>query len=306
MVIAAVLQRRTPLALGNVMGSTISNTLGAFSLGLLFHSGPTQFDRTAKVYTGFLFFITSVVVGLSYLGWLNRVSGGILIAIFVLYIASIGYAIYRGVSIPLEESDSDSDSEISDGEDHHHDHDHLATTSETSPLLNNSQPTVLSDESATQGTRRDRSLAYHVFQLILGFASLSISGYILSHSASSIADSLNLSGTIVGITILSFATTLPEKLVAVLSGSHGHGGIMVASTAGSNIFLLTLCMGVIAVTGVPENRVDGFAIFELAVTWISSAFLFLIVMLGLGRLAGVVLIAAYVAFLALEFTVYRR
>jgi Ca2+/Na+ antiporter len=285
------------------MGSTISNILGAFSLGLLFRSGPVQFDRTAKVYTGFLFLITTVVVALSYLGWLNRVSGGILIAIFVAYIASIGYAIYRGVSIPLDESDSDSDSDISD-EDHHHDN--LAATSETSPLLNNSQPTTVTGEPATW-TRRRRSLVYHVVQLILGFASLSISGYILSHSASSIADSLSLSGTVVGITILSFATTLPEKLVAVLSGSRGHGGIMIASTAGSNIFLLTLCMGVIVVTGVPEDHVDDrFAVFELAVTWVSSALLFLIVMLGLGRPAGVVLIAAYVAFLVLEFTVYRR
>ncbi|OQD95778.1 hypothetical protein PENVUL_c102G02240 [Penicillium vulpinum] len=38
-VVAAILQGRTPLALGNVMGSTISNILGAFSLGLLCYPG---------------------------------------------------------------------------------------------------------------------------------------------------------------------------------------------------------------------------------------------------------------------------
>ncbi|CRG90520.1 histone-lysine N-methyltransferase SUV420H [Talaromyces islandicus] len=306
-VIAAVLQHQRPLALGNVLGSSISNILGAFSLGLLFSSGH-QFDRTAKVYTGILFCITTVVVALSYLGWLNRVSGGFLIGIFVVYVASIGYAIYRGVAIPLDESDSDSDSDNEDVVDRSHGRDHNPTvTSETSPLLHNGQTT--SSESATQ-TRRSRSLAYHICQLVLGLLVLSISGYILSHSASSIADSLGLSGTVVGLTILSFATTLPEKLVAVLSSSRGHSGVMVASTAGSNIFLLTLCMGVIAVADTAENNPgdvhNGFAIFELAVTWVSSALLFLIVMLGLGRPAGVILIAAYVAFLVLEFTVYRR
>jgi Ca2+/Na+ antiporter len=304
-----VLQHRTPLALGNVLGSSISNTLGAFSLGLLFTSGH-QFDRIAKVYTGVLFGVTTVVVALSYLGWLNKVSGGILIAVFVVYVASIGYAIYRGVAIPLDDSDSDSDSDDEDGASHGHNHDNnRVVTSETSPLLDNGQPTVFSDELSATRTRRSRSLAYHICQLVLGLASLSISGYILSHSASSIADSLGLSGTLVGITILSFATTLPEKLVAVLSGSRGHSGVMVASTAGSNIFLLTLCMGVIAVSGTSESHPDvrnGFAVFELAVTWASSALLFLIVMLGLGRPAGVVLIAAYVAFFVLEFTVYRR
>lgn len=295
-----MLQHRTPLALGNVLGSSISNILGAFSLGLLFGANH-EFDRTAKIYTAFLFGVTTVVVALSYFGWLNRLAGGILIAVFGVYVASIGFAIYRGVAIPLGEEDSESESDSdSDGEDDAQIHD--AATSETSPLLPNT--TVL--ESATQ-TRRRRSLAYHIYQLVLGFASLSVSGYILSHSASSIADSFGLSGTVVGLTILSFATTLPEKLVAVLSGSRGHAGVMVASTAGSNIFLLTLCMGVIAVSGTAEeNSRDGFAVFELGVAWVSSALLFGIVMMGLGRPAGVVLIAAYVAFLVLEFTVYRR
>lgn len=235
MVVAAILQHRSPLALGNAMGSTISNTLGAFSLGLLFYPQGLEFDRSAKLYSALLFIVTTLFVVLAFFNLLSQIVGSVLIAIFGLYIVSTIYAICKVVASPPELSDSDSD-----GESVNH-----APFSETSPLIENEH----APSSTNQKRRRSRSLPYHTFQLILGFISLSMSGYILSHSAVTIADSLHLSGTVFGLTVVSFATTLPEKLVAIVSGSRGHGGIVAATTAGSNIFLLTLCVGVIAVAG---------------------------------------------------------
>jgi Ca2+/Na+ antiporter len=105
---------------------------------------------------------------------------------------------------------------------------------------------------------------------------------------------------------LSFATTLPEKLVAVISGARGHGGIVVASTAGSNIFLLTLCLGITFVAGNQEELAGSVIPFELLVTWASSALFVPIVFLGSRRWVGGPLLALYVVFIVLEFTVYRR
>lgn len=300
MVIAAILQHRSPLALGNVMGSTISNILGAFSLGLIFYPQGLEFDRSAKIYSVLLLGVTTLFVLLAFFDQLNRIVGGILIAIFVFYIVSILYAIYQGVASPPELSDSDSDEETSDSE--VDEPVHNAPTSETSPLLEDQNRPLSTDK----GGQKTRSLTYHIFQLILGFISLSLSGYILSHSAISIAESLHLSGTVFGLTVVSFATTLPEKLVAILSGSRGHGGIMVATTAGSNIFLLTLCVGVVAVCGYQAQVTDSFVLFELVAVWVSSLAFCAVVFLGLGRNAGLVLMAGYILFLCLEFTVYRR
>jgi Ca2+/Na+ antiporter len=295
-VIASVLQHKTPLALGNVMGSTISNVLGAFSLGLLVHpGGRIEFDRSARMYTTFLLLVTTVFVLLAYFGALNQIAGGVLIAVFAIYLASVGYAIYQGIMEPPEDSDSDSD----DGDDSRQ----HGAVSETSPLLGDPENAVPVVHTEKHGSR---SLAYHISQLIMGLVALTLSGYILSHSAATIAESLHLSGTVIGITVLSFATTLPEKLVAILSGSRGHSGIVVANTAGSNIFLLTLCIGIVAVAGMPEHGADDVVVFELAVTWLSSALLWLVVFLRPSRLGGVVLLALYVAFLVLELTVYRR
>ncbi|RJE20244.1 Sodium/calcium exchanger protein [Aspergillus sclerotialis] len=299
-VVAAILQHRSPLALGNVMGSTISNILGAFSLGLLFYPQGLEFDRSAKIYSAVLFVVTTLFVLLAFFNQLNQIVGGVLITIFSLYVVSIFYAIYKGAASPPELSDSDSDEESSnsdDGESVNH-----APYSETSPLIESEQAPL----SIDKGSRRNRGLPYHIFQLILGFISLSLSGYILSHSAVTIADTLHLSGTVFGLTVVSFATTLPEKLVAILSGSRGHGGIMAATTAGSNVFLLTLCVGVVAAAGYQVQEADKFVLFELVVVWVSSLVFCAVVFLRLGRNAGVVLLVAYLVFLYLEFTIYRR
>jgi Ca2+/Na+ antiporter len=92
-----------------------------------------------------------------------------------------------------------------------------------------------------------------------------------------------------------------------MSGSRGQSGIVVARTAESNIFLLTPCVGIIALAGTPNNsQADNLVLFELVVTWLSSVMFLMAAFLGLGRSAGIAFLASYVAFLILEFTVYRR
>ena len=96
---------------------------------------------------------------------------------------------------------------------------------------------------------RYRSTSYHVFVLLGGLVALSLSGFLLSGSSVAFAEALGVSDTIVGLTLLSFVTTLPEKLVAVLAARRGHAGILVANTVGSNVFLLTLVLGITLLAG---------------------------------------------------------
>ncbi len=297
--VAAVLQHRSPLALGNVMGSSISNILGAFSLGLLCHPGRMEFDSTAKMYSALLLFVTTLVVGMAVFDQLNQATGGILIALFVVYLISIGYAIYRGIAEPPQMSDSDSEDSVPTGRNHQ------IPPSETDPLLasRNSPPPEENNRSLS------RPLYYHLLQLLFGLLALSLSGYILAHSAGAIADALHLSGTVFGLTVIAFATTLPEKFISVLSGFRGQGGIVVATTAGSNIFLLTLCVGIIAACGgtADQPEADTLFLFDMVTVWVSALLLVAVVFLRPpSRISGFLLLVAYLAFLVLEFTVYKR
>lgn len=192
-------------------------------------------------------------------------------------------------------SDSDSEDDVPTSRSHQ-------TPSEEDPLL--STPNSPSPED---GRNLSRPLYYHLLQLLFGLLALSLSGYVLAHSAGAIADSLHLSGTVFGLTVIAFATTLPEKFISVLSGFRGQGGIVVATTAGSNIFLLTLCVGIVAASGGAVEQADAFVLFDLVTVWMSAFFLTVIVFLGPpSRISGLVLLAAYLVFLVLEFSLYQK
>jgi Ca2+/Na+ antiporter len=344
-VIAAVSQHNSPLALGNILGSSISNILGAFSLGLIFSPEAITFDYSAKIYTGVLLGLTTIfTLFLFFLQPLGRFGGAVLVATFIIYIASIAWAIYKGVVAPPEDSDSDDDSDSDLASDSSDDEPGHGESEESVPLKPSPPPTRSPSSSTTtlhdlesgqqslkaqdpkygsspldkdmfddvdlnaplQTQKSGHSTPYHLAQLTFGFLALSLSGYILSHSISTLADAFSLSSTVLGITFLSFATTLPEKLVAIFSGSRSQGGIVVANTAGSNIFLVTLCAGVLYLAGDLVSLKDSVTLFEVVSMWISSVLLFGIVMFGGRKWMGWALLGLYIGFIVCEFTANRR
>jgi Ca2+/Na+ antiporter len=145
---------------------------------------------------------------------------------------------------------------------------------------------------------------------VVGLMALSLSGYVLSHSATTLAVDFHLNGTLVGMTILAFATTLPEKLHSTLEGVKGHSGMLVATTAGSNIFLLTLCLGVLFISqgeGEYSRELgDELLGFEVWTAWTCSLVLAIIVFMGGRRWMGPLLLGCYVAFIGSEFYVFKR
>jgi Ca2+/Na+ antiporter len=319
-----------------VIGSAISNILGAFSLGLIFHKGDNEelFDRSSRVWTLILPVPTAfaAVVLLLVPTNLLRWAGCIAIVLFVIYVPTVSWVIWKGRLSAPEDSDSDSDSSNSDND--------TVRDPDAAPLLhaNSDNDTFLSEsrttEQATYGTIRlghnsdspassifstpapktsslRRSLTYHIASLLLGMLAIILSSFILSHAASSLVTSLEINSIAFGAVVLAIATTVPEKFIAVVSGSRGHTGIMVANTVGSNIFLLTLCLGVLWVRGGDDGgeggsgfggRVKG---SEVA-TMVGSTVAMIGTMYTNGRTARIVggfMLLAYIAFLVLEFTV---
>ena len=105
--------------MGNIVGSAISNILGAFSLGLLFHEKGDKvlFDKSSRIYSLLLLLLTIFIAGLTGFGHENmwRVVGSVMIGLFVVYIGSIAWVISKGRIRAPELSDSDtSDDESED------------------------------------------------------------------------------------------------------------------------------------------------------------------------------------------------
>ncbi|KAK5114089.1 hypothetical protein LTR62_002658 [Meristemomyces frigidus] len=328
-VIFSLARGRPQLAYGNVIGSAIANVLGAFSLGLLFYKTDGEdlvFDRSSRLYTAVQLAVTGVVAVLLFLQErLNlRIAGAVLITAFVVYVISIFWAIRRGLVAAPEGSDSDSDSDGgSDGSSENHEVSHpdgsLAAHSTTrnygtlhEPVveaLQDREPSISSNSDNERllfpdKSARRKSLLYHLGYLMAGFVALTLSAYVLSHAATTLVTALGINEAVFGLVILSIATTLPEKLIATVSGLRGYSGIMVANTVGSNIFLLTLCLGVIWVSAGNQTSQPSptFGILELGTMVLSSVAMYLAVGIGgrVARVLGGVMLVAYCAFVVAE------
>jgi Ca2+/Na+ antiporter len=298
-VVASLAQGHRELALGNIVGSNIANILGSFSLGLLFSrpsAGPVGMDSSSRIYTVLLVGLSAVVAGLSQIEGgrgMGKTTGGVLVGVFVLYIAGVAYAIYSHVMDAPEGSDSDSDSD-SDEEEAAGEYPSLPHVLPTqSPFAVPSSSTPL----LTPTARPRRSTTSHIAFLILSTLFLALSGTLLSSSCSSFATLLALDPNSIGLTLLSISTTLPEKFVAVYAGARGQNGVLVANTVGSNIFLLSLVLGICLVWQ-PQEGGEGVGRIDAAMMLLSAIGLLAVVWTGwMKRWVGGIMMGAYVAYI---------
>ncbi|MCC9136261.1 calcium/sodium antiporter [Pontibacter silvestris] len=87
-------------------------------------------------------------------------------------------------------------------------------------------------------------LVYILF--IIGFVLLIKGADVLVEGASSIAKRYNISEMVVGLTIVSFGTSLPELIINILSSMAGQSELAVGNVFGSNVANLLLILGVTA------------------------------------------------------------
>ena len=83
--------------------------------------------------------------------------------------------------------------------------------------------------------------------LIIGFILLIKGADYLVDGSSVIAKKFKVSNLLIGLTIVSFGTSLPELVVNVLAGWQGNTELAIANIIGSNIANLLLILGVSAV-----------------------------------------------------------
>ncbi len=83
-----------------------------------------------------------------------------------------------------------------------------------------------------------------VLLLVAGIALLVVGGEVLVRGASTIARSFGLSPLVVGLTVVSFATSAPELAVTVEATLSGSPGLAVGNVVGSNVANILLVVGV--------------------------------------------------------------
>lgn len=83
--------------------------------------------------------------------------------------------------------------------------------------------------------------------LFLGFALLIKGADLLVKGATAVASRFGVSDLIIGLTIVSMGTSLPELIISVIASAEGSSGLATGNVLGSNIANILLILGVTAI-----------------------------------------------------------
>jgi Ca2+/Na+ antiporter len=165
---------------------------------------PLVLDRSARVYALVMLGVTALAALFLADGSVEPVWGGVLIAVFVAYFVSVLLVIQRGWLRPPEDEEEDED-----------------------------------DNEAAEG-----SLWRHVAVLVASLVVILVGAELVVEGGVHIAHRIGLSEFVIGATIVAIGTTLPDKAISLVGGLRGQGGVVTANATGSNIFLLSLVLGI--------------------------------------------------------------
>lgn len=122
----------------------------------------------------------------------------------------------------------------------------------------------LSDDDGSQEEgMAAHGLARVLGSLIVALFLLAIGAQLAVQGAVAIAQLFGIAEYAIGATIVAVGTTLPDKAISFVAGRRGESGVVLANATGSNIFVLTLVLGLAALVSgsgltLPNNiaRVD--------------------------------------------------
>ena len=135
-----------------------------------------------------------------------------------------------------------------------------------------------------------------ILMVLVGAAMIVFGSDITVDAATAIAKIFGMSERFIGLTIVAFGTSLPELVTSVTAAVKGKTDIAVGNIVGSNIFNILFVVGTTAlITPVAYNSVF---LVDSIIAVAAALFLFLCVFRNkkLGRLGGILMLAAYAGY----------
>lgn len=129
---------------------------------------------------------------------------------------------------------------------------------------------------------------------LTGFACMIVAGRFFVSGAGGIASTLGVHPYVIGATVVALGTTVPEMMTTVLSRIRGHDDVGLGTLLGSNLFN---GLGIVGVAATIHPIRAPFSEVAIALGFGVFAMLLMVPVRGeLSRLRGVVLLAAYAAY----------
>ncbi len=149
-----------------------------------------------------------------------------------------------------------------------------------------------------QGESKPERMWVVLGKVVLGIAGLVLGGNILVDSASSIASEFGISEAVIGLTILAAGTSLPECATSVVAARKGSIDMAVGNVIGSNVFNVFFVLGTASlIRPMVITDIRGLDIV-MFVGGPLLLWLFAFCFRRITRWMGLVMVGAYVAYLA--------
>lgn len=104
------------------------------------------------------------------------------------------------------------------------------------------------------------SVPRSIFFIVAGAVGIALGGDVVVNSASNIATKFGMSQTLVGLTIVSIGTSLPELVTSIVAARKNEVDMALGNAIGSNVFNILMVLGIASaispIAFLTENLVD--------------------------------------------------
>jgi cation:H+ antiporter len=154
------------------------------------------------------------------------------------------------------------------------------------------------NDDDVEALEKPMSIGKVLLFILLGLAGLIFGGNIFVNGATELARVAGLSEAVIGITIVSAGSSLPELAVSVSAARKGNVGIALGNVLGSNILNIFFILGCSAT--ITPIALNGFSFVDYYVLLASSLLIYVVTRFGgraiITRAEGGLLVAAYVGY----------
>ena len=270
------------LAVGNVVGSNIFNTL--LIVGVAAVIAPiTILPSTVKKDIPFALVASALLMMLGYDGNLSRIDAVVLLIMFAAFM-------YITLKVPskLPQGGEPQQAKIEEREVRN---DEMEVRTEDGEVRNDDGETSKDAPLPLGGVWRGLLIP-------LGLTCLIVGSNIFVNGATFVAGYFGVSEAVIGLTVVAMGTSLPELATTVVAARKGNSGIAIGNVLGSNVFNILLILGATGV--ICPMELQGITMTDFSMMGFSMILLWLFsfTKYEIERWEGAFFIALFVGYMA--------
>ena len=276
--ITAALKGQNGMAMGNVVGSNIFNLLMVVGISGFIKTLSVDKAIISKEFpflllTSILLFVLTFDVSLqgTTTNILSRGDGLVLLMFFAIFMYSLLKSALSSMNNPSLEETSISFDSSSIG---------------------------YNDDILVKEKTNSKVLIKNILASVIGIILIILGGNMVVSSASNIASDFGVSDQLIGLTIVSIGTSLPEFVTSIIAAIKGESSIALGNVIGSNMFNILFVLGASATISPmsidPVLFID--TLFMIIVTLIT--YLFAIQKRDINKVESIVLVLLYIGYMA--------